>query len=72
MMEMLIERYKSRNLNHSFNRWFVHSKLVQMHELYKKDMLANQDEFVYVSWQDRERQEQAMEYLERCKRHIET
>ena len=61
-----------RTLNRCLNRWYEHSKLVQIHELYKRDMLANQDEFVYVTWQDRERIKQAMVYLKRSRKHSET
>ena len=49
-MNTLLERHKMRTLNRCLNRWYEHSKLVQIHELYKRDMLANQDEFVYVTW----------------------
>lgn len=35
-------------------------------------MVANQDEFVYVTWQERERHRLAHEYLERSKKHSET
>lgn len=32
-------------------------------------MLANQDEFVYVTWQERERYKETQEYLTRAIRH---
>ena len=32
-------------------------------------MAANQDEFVYVTWQERQRNIEAMEYLARAERH---
>ena len=35
-------------------------------------MLANQEEFVYVTWQEREKQRQAQEYLARAQRRKET
>ena len=43
--------------------------LLKIQENYKKDMLANQEEFVYVTWQERERNKQAQDYLTRALRH---
>ena len=37
-----------------FNRWIEHSKLLSIEELYYRDMMQNQDEFVYVTWKERE------------------
>ena len=54
------------------SRWFEHSKLIEIHRLYKEDMIANQDEFVYVTWQERERHRLALAYLERAKKRSET
>ena len=70
-MRVILARHKSRAQSHAMNRWYEHSKLISIHSLYKKDMLANQDEFVYVTWQERERHRAAMEYLDRAKRRAE-
>lgn len=50
------------------NRWVQHNRLIQIHELYKRDMIANQDEFVYVTWQERQRHKEALAYLENAKK----
>ena len=49
-MRTLLDRHKARITSRCFSRWFEHSKLIQIHSLYKEDMLANQEEFVYVTW----------------------
>jgi len=49
-MRTLLDRHRSRIVTRCLNRWFEHSKLMRVHELYKEDMLANQEEFVYVTW----------------------
>ena len=37
--------------------------LHQIKEQYKRDMIANQDEFVYITWEQRQRYKEAFEYL---------
>ena len=71
-MRTLLDRHKARQTSRCFSRWFEHSKLIQIHSLYKEDMLANQEEFVYVTWQERERHQLALNYLERSKKYAET
>jgi len=49
-MRTLLDRHRSRITTRCFNRWIEHSKLERINELYREDMLANQEEFVYVTW----------------------
>ena len=51
---------------------YEHSKLIKIREAYKKDMMTNQDEFVYVTWQERQRHQLARQYLEMAKRKQES
>ena len=71
-LRTLLDRHKARTATRCLLRWFEHVKLIQIHNLYKEDMLANQEEFVYVTWQERERNRLAMAYLNRAKKRAET
>ena len=72
VLRPLLTRHRKRTLSYVMSRWFEHSKLIEIHRLYKEDMIANQDEFVYVTWQERERHRLALAYLERAKKRSET
>ena len=60
-----------RQLAQRWHKWREHVKLIEIHDLYRQDMIAHQDEFVYVTWQERERHAAAHAYLERAKKNSE-
>ena len=50
VMNCLLNRQKRRQQTRCFNRLYEHKMLHQIKEQYKRDMVANQDEFVYITW----------------------
>ena len=68
MNQVLHKHFKKLHAKY-FYRMLEHSSLVGLSELYKRDMEANQDEFVYVTHQEQQRRQQAMDYLKRAQQH---
>lgn len=54
MNQILSKHFKKLHAKY-FYRMLEHSSLVGLSELYKRDMEANQDEFVYVTYQEQQR-----------------
>lgn len=51
MNQIIAKHFKKLHAKY-FYRMFEHSSLVGLSETYKRDMEANQDEFVYVTPQE--------------------
>ena len=67
VVKILCIRKRTRLLIQSYNRLYEHARLISIRENYKRDMMVNKDEFVYVTYQERKRHELALRYLEHAK-----
>jgi tRNA G10 N-methylase Trm11 len=53
LINMILDRHSKKMKAKYFYRLLEHRSLVNICETFKRDMEANQDEFVYVTVQDR-------------------
>jgi hypothetical protein len=49
LMNLILERHSKKMAAKYFYRMFEHSSLVRLSDTYKRDMEANQEDFVYVT-----------------------
>jgi|688.fasta_scaffold1069366_1 hypothetical protein len=55
LINLILDRHSKKMAAKYFYRMFEHSSLVHLSYTYKRDMEANHDDFVYVTYQEQQR-----------------